>query len=109
MGTIRKATLDDVKKDVAPHLVKQLFQKPFMEERNVTPVCRMLYSKYNNVNITMKANPEGKPYMTIKVKGFLAGGELSYEIKVKGKSIKTKDPLAWIDRVEEFDAFMDDN
>lgn len=101
-----KASLEDVKKDIAPYLVKQLFQKAYLEADSVTPVCRILYGKYGNVEISIRANTEGKPYMTIKVKCFLSGGELSYEIKVKGKSTVTKDPLSWIDRIEEFDAFM---
>lgn len=54
---------------------------------------------------------EIKPYLVIKVKRFLAGGELKYEIKVKGKSIHThkpKDSASWVDRLEEWDALMND-
>lgn len=105
MAEKRKASLEDVKK-IAPYLVKQLFQKAYLEADSVTSVCRILYGKYSNVEISNRANAEGKPYMTIKVKDFLSGGEFSYEIKVKGKSTVTKDPLAWIDRIGEFDAFM---
>lgn len=87
-------------------MVKQLSKKAYLEADSVTPVCRILYSKYGNVGISIRANAEGKPYKTIKVKGFLSGGELSYEIKVKVKSTVTKDPQTWIDRIEEFDTFM---
>ena len=106
MNGQRKASLDDVKKDIAPYLEKRLLKKPYMKHENVTPVCQVLYSKYDNVQISMKASADGKPIIIIKVKGFLSGGELSYEIEGKGRNTASKDPLSWIDRMEDFDAFM---
>lgn len=69
-----------------------------MKHENVTPVCQVLYSKYDNVQISMKASADGKPIIIIKVKGFLSGGELSYEIEGKGRNIASKDPRSWIAR-----------
>ncbi len=62
---------------------------------------------------TFKSNITGEnmPYLKIKVNRLLFGGELSYEIRVKGKSIythKPKDSLDWIDRIEDWHAMMDD-
>ena len=77
----------------------------------MTPACRLIRGKYANVDIAPKPGDDGKSYIVIKVKRFLTGGELNYEIKVKGKSIythKPKDYFSWIDRFEEWDALMND-
>jgi hypothetical protein len=106
MDAKEKTTLADVKKEIAPYLTKPFLQKAFIESDKVSPVCSKLRRKYRNVEITPKPGSDGKPYLKVKVKGFLSGGELTYEIKIKGKSIRTHDPLSWIDRIEEFDAIM---
>ena len=101
-----KTNLSDVKKEITPYLTKGFLQKAYIDSEKVSPVCQMLRRKYRNVEVASRPGADGKPYLKVKVKGFLSGGELTYEIKVKGKSIHTHDPLSWIDRIEEFDAFM---
>ncbi len=106
-----KADLDDVKKELKPFLKKELFQNAYIDSSDVTPACRVIRKKYGNVEIAPRPGDDGRPYLVIKVKKFLTGGELKYEIKVKGKSNRThkpRDPLSWIDRIEEWDAFMND-
>lgn len=100
-----------VKADIRPYLKKAFLHKAYLDASDVTPVCRFIRSKYSNVEITPHPGADGKPYLVVNVHRFLTGGEFSYEIKVDGKSIhthKAKDPLSWIDRIEEWDAAMND-
>ncbi len=106
-----KANLEQIKNEIKPFLRKEFLSKPYVDSNDVSPICRRIRRKYSNVEIGPRPGDDGKPYLMIKVKRFLAGGELKYEIKVKGKSIRThkpKDPLSWIDRIEEWEAFMND-
>lgn len=106
-----KGSIDTVKADIRPYLKKEFLHKEYLDASEVTPVCRFIRSKYSNVEITPRPGADGKPYIVVNVRRFLTGGEFSYEIKVDGKSIhthKAKDPLSWIDRIEEWDAAMND-
>lgn len=106
-----KGDIEKVKADIAPYLHKQFLQKPYDESVDVSPVCRLLRRKHSNVEANPYPGEDGKPYLVIKVHCFLSDGKLTYEIKVKGKSIHThkpKDSLSWIDRLEEWDALMND-
>lgn len=106
MVTKEKATLDTIWKELEPYLHRHLFKATYINAQDVSPICQRIRRKYSNVEIAPHPGANGKPYLNIKVKGFLKGGNLSYEIKVKGKSVRTHDPLSWIDRMEDFDAFM---
>lgn len=106
-----KADLDQIQKEIKPYLRKEFLQKAYVDSNDVSRICRMFRTKYSNVDIGPKPGDDGKPYLMIKVRRFLSGGDLKYEIKVKGKSIhthKSKDSLSWIDRIEEWDALMND-
>ena len=106
-----KADLDQIHKEIKPYLQKEFLHKAYVDSNDVSCICRIFRVKYNNVDIAPKPGDDGKPYLVIKVKRFLAGGELKYEIKVKGKSIHThkpKDSASWVDRLEEWDALMND-
>lgn len=106
---MEKANLDDVKKEIKPFLKKEILQKAYIDSNDVTSACRLIRRKYANVDIVPKPVDDTKPYLVIKLKRFLTGGELKYEIKVKGKSSHThkpKDSASWVDRFEEWDAPM---
>ncbi|MDO4649434.1 MAG: hypothetical protein Q4B26_12360 [Eubacteriales bacterium] len=106
-----KANLEQIQKELKPFLRKAFLQKSYVDSNDVTPICCSIRRKYSNVDIAPKPGADGKPYLMIRVHRFLVGGELSYEIKVKGKSIRThklKDPLEWIDRIEDWHAMIDD-
>ncbi len=87
-----KADLDAVKKELKPFLKRELLQRTYIDSSDVTPACRLIRRKYDNIDIVPKPGDDGKPYLVIKVKRFLTGGELKYEIKVKDKSIQTHKP-----------------
>ena len=98
-----KVDLDQIQKEIKPYLRKGFLQKACVDSNDVSRICRIFRGKYSNVDIGPKPGDDGKPYLMIKVRQFLLGGELKYEIKVKGKSIRThkpKDSLSWIDRIE---------
>lgn len=106
MGEKKKATLSDVQKAIAPYLTKKFLQKAYIDYEKVGPVYQMMRTDYRDAKTELKQETDDKLYLKIKVKGLLSGGELQYEIKVKGQSVHRKDTLSWIDRIEEFDAFM---
>ena len=98
-----KVDLYQIQKEIKPYLRKGFLQKAYVDSNDVSRICRIFRGKYSNVDIGPKPGDDGKPYLMIKVRQFLLGGELKYEIKVKGKSIRThkpKDSLSWIDRIE---------
>jgi len=46
----------------------------------VAPVCRLIRRKHDKVDIAPRPRDDGKPYLVIKVHGFLSGGE----VKIRG-------------------------
>lgn len=98
--------ISKIQADIAPYLHKQFLRKPYVESADVTTICRLIRGKYKNTTIAPRPGNDGKPYLKIKVHQLLFGGKLSYEIRTKGKSIHTHDPLSWIDWIEEWDALI---
>ena len=105
-----KASLEQVKKEISPYVVKRLLGCNYIEGKDVQRVTDMLRRRYSNVE-THPRPINGKAMYIIKVKGFLNGGTLSYEIRNNGIRPKVNDRpsnLDWIDRLEEIDAALDD-
>ena len=102
----RKATITDIKKDISPFLKKTILQKKYVESKDVTCICRKIRTAYKNVDIAPKPGRDGYPYLTIYIKNFLLSTDLEYEIRINGQRNRTHDPLAWINRIEEYDSFM---
>jgi hypothetical protein len=97
----KKATISDIKKDIAPYLKKSFLSKAYIESADVEMVCRLMRRKYKNVDIGPHPGRDGHSYLKICVKALLFPTEVEYEIRVKGRRNRTRDPLSWIDRIEE--------
>jgi len=105
-----KASLKQIKEDISPYIVKRLFGCNYIEGKDVQRITNMLRGRYSNVET--HPHPEsGKAVYTIKVKGLLNGGTLSYEIRnngVRPKVNNSQSNSSWIDRLEEIDAALND-
>ena len=47
----KKATISDVKKDIAPFLKNGFLSKAYIESADIEAVCRLMRRKYKNVDI----------------------------------------------------------
>ena len=97
----KKATISDVKKDIAPFLKEGFLSKAYIESADIEAVCRLMRRKYKNVDIEPHLGRDGRPYLKIHIKALLFPTEVEYEIRAKGRKNRTHDSLSWIDRIEE--------
>lgn len=103
----KKTSISEAEKLIRPYLTKRLFHTPYIESKNVQKVSDLLKHTYSNVTTDCRQE-NGRAVYTVIVKGFLNGGSHRYEIRHNGKRIVPRDPLAWIDRFEEWDALFND-
>ena len=109
-NSLPKATLAQVKKDIAPFVKKRSLGGSYIEGANVQTISNILRHRYSNVKTEPKP-VNGRAMYTIHIGGFLNGGTLTYEIRNNGMRPKVTgkpDKLGWIDRLEELDAALDD-
>ncbi len=107
----KKVSLEQIQMEIKPFLRKGFLQRAFIDSVDVDPICCKILQKYSNVEIAARPGNDGKLYLIFEVKKFFGGGVLQYELKVKGRSVRThrqEDTLSWIDRIEDWDAIMDD-
>ena len=77
-----KVDLDQIQKEIKPYLRKGFLQKAYVDSNDVSRICRIFRGKYSNVDIGPKPGDDGKPYLMIKVRQFLLGGELYSQCQV---------------------------
>ena len=107
----RKASMSQVLSDIKPYITKKFMSLPYIHENDIPVICQLLLTRYKNV-ILQQGLTNGKPDFRIQVKGLLGTEEKRFEILAGGKKKSTnqkKDDLAWIDRLEEIDAALDDS
>ena len=107
----RKASMSQVLSDIKPYITKKFMSSPYIHENDIPVICQLLLTRYKNV-ILQQGLTNGKPDFRIQVKGLLGTEEKRFEILAGGKKKSTnqkKDDLAWIDRLEEIDAALDDS
>ena len=75
-----KADLQSIQKEIKPFPCKEWFQKAYTDPADMAPVCRLIRRKHDKVDIAPRPRDDGKPYLVIKVHGFLSGGE----VKIRG-------------------------
>ncbi len=108
--TRKKASMSQVLSDIKPYITKKFMSSPCIHENDIPAICQLLLPRYKNV-ILQQGLTNGKPDFRIQVKGLLGTEEKRFEVLAGGrkKSInQKKDDLAWIDRLEEIDAALDD-
>ena len=106
----RKASMSQVLSDIKPYITKKFMSSPYIHENDIPVICHLLLSRYKNV-ILQQGLTNGKPDFRIQVKGLLGTEEKCFEVLTGGRKKSTnqkKDVLAWIDRLEEIDAALDD-
>ena len=108
--TRKKASMSQVLSDIKPYITKKFMSSPCIRENDIPAICQLLLFIYKNVTL-QQGLTNGKPDFRIQVKGMFRTEEKGFEVigGAKKKSTKhEKDDLAWIDRLEEIDAALDD-
>ena len=108
--TRRKASMSQILSDIKPYITKKFMSSPCIHENDIPVICQLLLPRYKNVTLQQGVTND-KPDFRIQVKGVLGTEEKRFEVigGAKKKSTKhEKDDLAWIDRLEEMDAALDD-
>ncbi len=110
MAKKEKADVNQVKKVLAPYVQKRFFGRDLLEEQYIRPVALLLLGQYQNITICQGVDPgvKSKPWMKITVKGFLFSEEIMLEVLPNRKGRNAKKGTDWIDRIEEWEAFMED-
>ncbi len=109
--TRKKASMSQILSDIKSYITKKFMSSPYIHEKNIPEICQILLLRYKNVTL-QQGLTNGKPDFRIQVKGLLGTEEKRFEVigGTKKKSTKhKKDDLAWIDRLEEIDAALDDS
>ena len=109
--TRRKASMSQIFSDIKPYITKKFMSSPCIHENDIPVICKLLLSRYKNVAL-QQGLTYGKPEFRIQVKRLLGTEEKSFEVLTGGRKKSTnqkKDDLAWIDRLEEIDAALDDS
>lgn len=110
MSQRKKASEWQVIEDIKPYITKHFWTESTVLEQNITPICLMLFSRYNNVRM-VQGLKNNKPYLLIQVKKLFSTDEIYLEVipcgRTKKKSLK-RDP-SWIDQLELLDAALDDS
>ncbi len=110
MAKKEKASIEQVKKQLAPYVEKRIFGRDLLKEQFIQPVALLLFGRYQNVTIQQGVDPgaDGKPWMKIRVKGFLFSEEIVLEVLSDLKNKKAKKETDWVDSIEEWEAIMED-
>ena len=106
----KKASMSQVLSDIKPYITKKFMSPPCIRENDIPAICQLLLPGYKNVTL-QQGLTNGKPDFRIQVNGMFRTEEKCFEVigGTKKKSVKhKKDDLAWIDRLEEMDAALDD-
>ncbi|MCC8127463.1 MAG: hypothetical protein LIO92_08700 [Clostridiales bacterium] len=107
-----KTTMSKVQKAISPYVQKHVFGRDTIDANDIEQIAVLLLGQYNNVSISqgLDHGKDGKPWLKITVKSFPFSEEKILEVTgiPKKKEKKKKDDLDWIDRIEEYEAFMDD-
>lgn len=103
-----KTTMSKVQKAISPYVHKHVFGRDTVDANDIERIAVLLLGQYNNVSISqgLDQGKDGKPWLKITVKSFPFSEEKILE--VTGTPKKKKDDLDWIDRIEEYEAFVDD-
>ena len=110
-GARKKASMSQVLSDIKPYITKKFMSQPSIHVNDIPVVCQILLSRYMNVELQQGVTND-KPDFRIQVKGLLGTEEKRFEVLAGGRKKRTKqkkDDLAWIDRIEEIDAALDDS
>ena len=108
--TRKKASMSQVLSDIKPYITKKFMSSSYIHEKDIPAICKLLLSRYKNVTL-QQGLTNGKPDFRIRVKGLFRAEEKHFEVLDGGKRKpmgRKADDLAWIDRLEEMDAALDD-
>ena len=108
--TRKKASMSQVLSDIKPYITKKFMSSSYIHEKDIPAICKLLLSRYKNVTL-QQGLTNGKPDFRIRVKGLFMAEEKCFEVMDGGKRKpmgRKADDLAWIDRLEEMDAALDD-
>ena len=100
-----KGSLSDVAAEIKPYVTKKGLKK-YIGDAALSDVSRILLAKYSNVELSVYVDSDGWSHLKVEVKRLFGGGVLDFLLTQRGKGSRKNDPLAWIDRVEEFDALL---
>ena len=108
--TRKKASMSQILSDIKPYITKKFMSSPCIHENDIPAICQLILPRYKNVTL-QQGLTNGKPDLRIKVKGMFGTDEKRFEVISDGEKRTTKhkkDDLAWIDKLEEIDAALDD-
>ncbi len=90
--------------------IRHKFLAEYIEQIDIDHIVRSLYSHFVNVGCYEMYKDDNKKYLEIRIEGFIMHKTLEYEIRKNGMSLqkKRKDSLSWIDRIEDYDAMLND-
>ena len=105
-----KASMSKIRSDIAPYVKKHILGRDTIDEQHVNQIASLLLNRYSNVSMSRGIEPgaNGKPWLKIAVKTFPIGDEKVYEVTNSSKRKTKRDNSEWIDRIEEYEAMMDD-
>ncbi|MCC8044093.1 MAG: hypothetical protein LIP12_01165 [Clostridiales bacterium] len=107
-----KATMGTVQKEISPYVQKHVFGRDTIDTNDIQRIASLLLGQYNNVSISqgLGRGKDGKPWLKITVKSFPFNEDKVLEVTgiPYRKEKKKRGDLDWIDRIEEFETFMDD-